>query len=63
LIEKDCSKIDEDFNELIEAAEKLTAYAVEFRYPPNLTVPSVEDVKEAIKEAERIFEFVKDKIE
>jgi HEPN domain-containing protein len=63
LIEEDCSKIDEDFDELIEAAEKLTVYAVEFRYPPNLTVPSVEDVREAIEEAEKIFEFVKNKIE
>ncbi|MGC8835307.1 MAG: HEPN domain-containing protein [Armatimonadota bacterium] len=52
---------DNSFACLEEAAVQLTPYAVEARYP-EFSEPAVEDAKEAVELARRIWSFVKQKI-
>lgn len=49
--------IENPFGELIEYAECLTPYATAFRYPGIELDPGIQDVKDAIKMAEYIFNF------
>lgn len=52
---KSCSKFDKSFLELKDDALTLTPYATEFRYPDDCLEPDKEDVEEAIKMAEKIY--------
>ena len=55
--------IDPDFAELLDPAEKLSPYAVEYRYPDDELEPDIEKVKEALKLANTFFDFIMQKIQ
>jgi HEPN domain-containing protein len=55
-----CLEFDERFESLRDAAEILTPYATEFRYPGEIIEPEEEDVKEALEMAETVLSFVHD---
>jgi HEPN domain-containing protein len=58
-----CKEIDHDFEYLYEIkADKLTLYAVEFRYPGLVLFPSLEETKETIEIAEKVKAFVLEKL-
>jgi HEPN domain-containing protein len=57
-----CSGIDNNFNQLLDDAEELTPYNTIFRYSDLILEPEKDDVTEAIKKAENILIFVKQKI-
>ncbi len=44
LLIRKCSDLEPEFMEIMEAAESLTPFAVEARYPDDLTLPALEDV-------------------
>lgn len=48
---------------LLSAAKELTPYNTAFRYPDLMTEPVESEVIDAIRRAERIIEFVRDKIQ
>ena len=53
-----CAEIDGEFVQLLkEEVDRLTEYAVETRYPV-LFEPTLEEAKEAVKLAEKVWEFV-----
>ncbi|MFN0070231.1 MAG: HEPN domain-containing protein [Chloroflexota bacterium] len=54
-----CTELDLEFGELVEAAETLTPYAVMTRYPDDLIVADVADAMLAGKLAEQIVSFVR----
>ncbi len=49
---------DPEFEWLDEAAEKLTEYAVEIRYPDDFYLPSLEEAQEVFEIIKRVKEFV-----
>ena len=51
-------KINPDFKQYQESADILTPYATAFRYPGDVLEPTPEELNEAIKKAEEIFNFV-----
>lgn len=51
-------KLEPRFKEYQEAAEILTPYATEFRYPGDILEPTPEEMKEALCYAEGILDFV-----
>jgi len=53
-----CITFDAQFRQWEEAAEKLTPYATEFRYPSNGTEPTKEEAQEAITMAKAIVDFI-----
>jgi len=55
-----CSGVDPAFGGL--SAGRLTHYAVQFRYPDEFYIPSIEEAKEALRLAERIKDFVLEKL-
>jgi HEPN domain-containing protein len=57
-----CSKIDTSFRELFDYVEQINPYYTAFKYPSDYMDPEFLDVTEAIDLAEKIFEFVKEKI-
>ncbi|MEM5821373.1 MAG: HEPN domain-containing protein [Candidatus Aenigmatarchaeota archaeon] len=58
-----CEEIDESFKELSkEEIDKLTDYATDIRYPEEFYMPSIEEAKEAIEIAEKVKEFVLNKL-
>lgn len=58
-----CKEIDSDFDYLYEIkADKLTMYAVEFRYPGSVLFPSLEETKEAVEIAEKVKMFILEKL-
>ncbi|MCK8826572.1 HEPN domain-containing protein [Natroniella acetigena] len=59
---KICNNIDKEFKQFKNQAEKLTPYAVEFRYPGDELTPAKKEVEEAIKMAGKIFKFVRSKL-
>lgn len=63
LLTKLCSTYDDEFNSLLKLAAILNPYSVKFRYPDDIMLPDVEDVKEAILFSENIFKFVQKKID
>jgi HEPN domain-containing protein len=58
-----CTEYDNEFDNLIEDAEKLNPYSTLYRYPSVVLEPEEEDVHEAIQIAEKILNFVEKKIE
>ena len=58
-----CKEIDNSFNYLIEInAHELTDYAIEIRYPDDFYLPSVEESNQAIETAEKVKEFILNKL-
>jgi HEPN domain-containing protein len=58
-----CTEYDNEFDNLIEDAEKLNPYSTLYRYPSVIIEPEEEDVHEAIQISEKILNFVEKKIE
>lgn len=52
------SKVNEEFLELQEAAEVLTPYATEYRYPDDVLEPDLSEYEEAFKLSCKIYDFV-----
>ncbi len=60
---KKCIAIDKSFNYLYEIkADGITIYAVEIRCPDDFYIPSIEEAKEAIEIAEKVKEFILNKL-
>ena len=57
-----CERIDPDFSVIYDAAEELSDYAVETRYPDEWHEISLEEANEAVQQAEKIKMFTKGKI-
>lgn len=57
-----CSTIDESFKNELSAADILTDYAVEIRYPDEWYEPTLEEAKEAYEMALNIKLFVLEKL-
>jgi len=58
-----CLRFDKSFIVLKKEAASLNPFSTEFRYPDDYAqFPEREAVEEAIKQAEKIFNFVKDKV-
>jgi HEPN domain-containing protein len=51
--------INPSFEDYQEAAELLTPYATEFRYPSDVMQATTEELQEAIEKASGIFNFIK----
>lgn len=51
-------RFNPNFQQYQEAAEILTPYATEFRYPGDILEPTLEEVQNALKKAEEVFNFV-----
>lgn len=60
---RECIEIDSDFQQLFEIrAHTLTDFAVELRYPSDVSLPSNEETKEAIDITEKVKHFILDKL-
>jgi len=60
---RDCAKINKDFLKILEDCFILTRYYIETRYPPVMPIEyKREEAQKAVKTAEKIMEFVKEKI-
>ncbi len=57
-----CEEIDSSFNSLKEDAIYLNPYSTLYRYPDGDLMPPKPDVIKAVEVAERIFNFVKNKV-
>ncbi|VVB87122.1 HEPN domain protein [uncultured archaeon] len=58
-----CSEIDSEFSDLLDVASELSGYAVEVRYPLEVDYEiTVEDAQNAMKNANKIKEFVLHKL-
>ena len=53
-----CIPLEPKFDRLEEAAEILTPYATEFRYPGDVTEPSKEETQQALAMAENFLNFI-----
>jgi len=56
-----CIDIDSSFSNLTDAAELLTPFATEFRYPGDILEPTPSDTDEAYKMAEHVLIFIRSK--
>ena len=59
---KQCMDVDVSFGVLVEMAEILTPYATAFRYPGDVLEPDPIDAREALNLAEKVFDFVVEKL-
>ena len=59
---EDCAKLDFSFTALLSKASTLKLYITQSRDPDDYVEPSQDDVKNALKDAKYIFEFVKNKV-
>jgi HEPN domain-containing protein len=58
-----CKVIDQDFDFLFEIkANEMTIYATELRYADDFVMPSIEETQEAIVIAEKVKDFVLEKV-
>ncbi|PZV04070.1 MAG: hypothetical protein DCF32_12775 [Leptolyngbya sp.] len=57
-----CCRSDADFRRWDDAADILTPYATEFRYPSDSLEPEEEDARQAIELAASILDFVTQKL-
>ena len=53
-----CAEKDPSFDQFRTSAEPLTRYAVRFRYPSDQPDPSIDQARQAVAAAGRIWEFV-----
>lgn len=58
-----CKDLDKSFSKLADAAEILTPFATEFRYPGDIMEPDENDANEAYRVAEYVFSFIKLKLD
>ncbi|MBI5325690.1 MAG: HEPN domain-containing protein [Ignavibacteriae bacterium] len=56
------SKMDNSIKELENAAESLTPYAVEYRYPDDIMEPDEDEFNDAFNYAKNIYEFILNKL-
>ena len=61
LLRRDCEKIDESFIEIAKMCVNLNAYGSQLLYPMELEIADG-DTSLALKDSEKISEFVKNKI-
>lgn len=60
---RECIDIDLSFSEMdTPAVNRLTLYATELRYPDDFYMPSIDETREAIQQAETIRMFVREKL-
>lgn len=60
---KDCAKFDKEFLKLLDECLILTRYYIETRYPPLIPIEyTKEEAREAIKIAQEIVGFVKERL-
>jgi len=59
---KQCMDADASFDALVEISEILTPYATAFRYPGDVLEPDPLDAEEALVSAEKVFDFVLEKL-
>jgi len=57
-----CQEIDEAFAEIIGDAEELSPFATAYRYPDMIMEPEAQEVEDAARQAEKIFNFVRQKL-
>lgn len=57
-----CATVDSSFRDELQDADSLTDYAVEIRYPDTWLEPTIEDAKEAFKIAQKVKEFVLERL-
>jgi len=57
-----CIIIDKSFSDLYDDCELLTPLATEFRYPDDIFEPTIEEFDEALIAANKIYNFVADKL-
>jgi HEPN domain-containing protein len=57
-----CSQFDSEFRHWDDAADILTPYATEFRYPSDTLEPEEEDAQQAIEMAAAMLDFVMQKL-
>ena len=57
-----CSKYDDDLLEFEAVAARLNKYSVEVRYPDDWREIPVEEAKEAVRDAEKVMEFIRNKL-
>jgi len=57
-----CQAIDETFAEILDEAEELSPFATAYRYPDMIMEPDAQEVAVATKQAEKIFDFVRQKV-
>lgn len=57
-----CCRLNGGFKVLHDAAEHLNPFATKFRYPTEFDIPDYVDTKSAIKQAQKIVDFVLKKI-
>lgn len=62
LLVEQCFALDSSFEALYAPAETLNPYDTAYRYPDDDMEPEKMDVLDAIRKAETIFEFVKNKL-
>lgn len=61
---RECTEINSSFQQLFEIkAHTLTDFAVELRYPSDVSLPSNEETKEAIEITKKVRQFVLKKLE
>jgi HEPN domain-containing protein len=54
--------VESSFKEQLQIADNLTDYAVEIHYPDVWLEPTIEDAKEAFKIAQKVKEFVLERL-
>ena len=57
-----CQDIDNAFVDVLDEAEDLSPYATAYRYPDMSMEPEIREVESAIKQAEGIFDFVRQRL-
>ena len=57
-----CQELDRNFESLIEQVSFLNRYYIETRYPSEVMVYSREECKEALENANKLFQFIINKI-
>ena len=62
ILVKDCQKVDQSFEEVLDDARFLNQFYIESRYPDDYVAFSSEDAKEAYARAKEIKKFVLEKI-
>jgi HEPN domain-containing protein len=58
-----CINIDKDFDFIYDEAEFLTPLSTEYRYPDDVLEPSLDEFKEALKCANKVYDFIKFKLQ
>ncbi|MDP2983067.1 MAG: HEPN domain-containing protein [Candidatus Latescibacter sp.] len=60
---RECRDLDVSFSEIdTPAVDSLTLYATELRYPDDFYMPSLDETLEAVKQAEKVRDFVLEKL-